>query len=273
MAQVVGLNFHQTFRPEKQYIAAILDIAGKQELHTVKEISMITGIPTGESSGKVEPHIIYADYMGLINYEKKDGKYSIKRTPLGESVYLEDPGLQETLTELVCHAMIVRCENGAKLWSVIFRDIMPRYKVGIKRELLLKELNATLQGKITTKNLAPFFGSYESFFDGLGIIHDDGNSLIISSIKYDKESVYVYALALLAYWREKFPNQYEITSEQLKELSFGCVFGWDVQEEYEVLEHLSDIGIIRLNRQLMPYTILLLAEENDLVNRLYSELC
>ena len=98
MAQVVSLNFHQTFRPEKQYIAAILELAEDATVRTVKEISALTGIPNGERSGKVEPHIIYATYMGLITYEKKDGGYSLSRTPLGETVYVEDPGLQENLT-------------------------------------------------------------------------------------------------------------------------------------------------------------------------------
>ena len=273
MAQVVGLNFHQTFRPEKQYIAAILDIAGEPDFRTVKEVSMMTGIPTGSSSGKVEPHIIYADYMGLINYEKKDGKYSLERTYLGETVYFEDPGLQEKLTELLCHAMIVRKENGARLWSATFRNIMPRYKAGIKRNLLIQELNAILDGKITTKNIAPFFGSYESFFDSLSVASDDGESFKLHTIPYDKEFIYVYGLALFAYWKEQYSDQDEITSEQLKEMYFGSVFGWDTQEEYAVLEHLSDKGIIRMNRQLMPYTILLLAGYKELVERLYSELC
>ena len=50
MAQVVSLNFHQTFRPEKQYIAAILELAEDPTVRTVKEISSLTGIPNGESS-------------------------------------------------------------------------------------------------------------------------------------------------------------------------------------------------------------------------------
>ena len=273
MAQVVGLNFHQTFKPEKQYIAAILDIAGDPDFRTIKEISMMTGIPTGESSGKVEPHIIYADYMGLINYEKKDGKYCLTRSFLGETVYMEDPGLQEKLTKLLCHAMIVRRENGAKLWSAIFRNVMPRYKTGIKRDLLIKELTAILDGNITTKNIAPFFGSYDSFFDSLSVVFDDGETLKPGKAAYDKEFIYAYGLALLAYWKEQYPDQDEITSDQLKEMHFGCVFGWDVQDEYAVLEHLSDKGIIRMNRQLMPYTVLLLAGYTDLVERMYSELC
>ena len=273
MAQVVGLNFHQTFRPEKQYIAAILDISGDPEFRTVRDISMMTGIPTGESSGKVEPHIVYADYMGLINYEKNGGKYSLKRSLLGETIYMEDPGLQEKLTELLCHAMIVRNENGARLWSAIFRNVMPRYKTGINRDLLTRELLTVLDGKITTKNIAPFFGSHESFFDSLSVISDDGETLKITETAYDKEFIYVYGLALLAYWKEQYPEQDEITSDQLKDLYFGNVFGWDSQEEYAVLEHLSDKGIIRMNRQLMPYTILRLVDCDDLIGRLYSELC
>lgn len=56
-------------------------------------------------------------------------------------------------------------------------------------------------------------------------------------------------------------------------MHFGNVFGWDVQSEYEVLEHLADKEIIRMNRQLMPYTILKLVEVEDLYCRLFSELC
>ena len=134
-------------------------------------------------------------------------------------------------------------------------------------------MNAILDGKITTKNIAPFFGSYESFFDSLSVASDDGESFKLHTIPYDKEFIYVYGLALFAYWKEQYSDQDEITSEQLKEMYFGSVFGWDTQEEYAVLEHLSDKGIIRMNRQLMPYTILLLAGYKELVERLYSELC
>ena len=39
-----------------------------------------------------------------------------------------------------------------------------------------------------------------------------------------------------------------------------------------MLEHLSEIGIIRLNRQLVPYTILKLADKDAMIEKLYSEL-
>lgn len=273
MAQVVSLNFHQTFRPEKQYIAAILELAEDSTVRTVKEISSLTGIPNGESSGKVEPHIVYATYMGLISYEKKDGGYSIFRTPLGETIYMEDPGLQENLTLLVCHSMMQRENDGAPLWSTIIKKIMPLYRTGIKKDILLKELETPFDGKATTKNIAPFYGSFDSFFDSLGFLIDVGESIKIEPLQYNKEFIFAYAITLLSFWDELYSEQDEITSVQMDELHFGEVFGWNMQTEYEVLEHLADKGIIRMNRQLMPYTILKLVEVEDLYCRLYSELC
>lgn len=273
MVQVVSINFHQTFRPEKQYIAALLELAGDATYRSVKEISQLTGIPTGESSGKVEPHIIYAGYMGLIAYEKKEGEYSLTRTMLGEVVYIEDPGLQEKLTVLLCHCMMQRETTGAPLWSAVFRNILPRYKSEIKKDMLLKELNTILEGNVTIKNIAPFYGSYDRFFNSIGLLDDRGEVIGLSAISYEKEFIYLYAFVLLAYWKERYPAQDEISSTQLDALCYGGVFGWDSQEEYKTLEQLSDRGIVRMNRQLAPYTILKLVEGENLIGKLYSELC
>ena len=83
---------------------------------------------------------------------------------LGESVCIEDLGLQESLTILICHCMMLRAVSGAPLWAKIFKTIFPKYKNGIKKEMLLKELEIMFDGKVNTKNIAPFYGSYDSFF-------------------------------------------------------------------------------------------------------------
>ena len=273
MASVVNVNFHQTFRPEKQYVAAILELASDTDPHSVKEISALTGIPNGESSGKVEPHIYYANYMGLITFEKKGGEYMLSQTSLGKAVCGEDPGLQENLTILLCHCMMLRDNAGAQLWSALFKKVFPKYRNGIRKDMVLKELESPFNGKVNAKNIAPFYGAYDSFFDSIGILADSGDTIQVNSLDFDKECIYVYAYILFAYWEETFVDQDEITSNQLEELNFGEAFGWDTQDEYQVLERLSDIGLIRMNRQLMPYTILRLVDKNDIVNRLYSELC
>ncbi len=52
MSKQVNVNFHQTFKPECQYISSILDIADGITWRSVKDISAVTGIPQGTSSGK-----------------------------------------------------------------------------------------------------------------------------------------------------------------------------------------------------------------------------
>ncbi|ETJ18433.1 hypothetical protein Q604_UNBC18632G0004 [human gut metagenome] len=269
----VNLNFHQTFKPERQYISSILSIADGSSSMNVKTISACTGIPQGQSSGKVEPHINYAKYMGLIKYEKKDGEITLKRTNLGDIVFLEDPGLQEDLSILLSHGMMLRERNGAELWSVIFKKILPLYKEGIKKDILMKELQWLFDGKANKKNVAPFMGSYEDIYSSINILKIEDETLKLNSLQYNKEFIFLYAYILWEYWEEMFNNQEEISSLQLNELRFGKAFGWSVQSEYEVLEHLSDRGLIRLNRQLMPYTLLKLVSKEALAEKLYSELC
>ena len=273
MANQINLNFHQTFKPEKQYIGSILDVANYTDALSVRDISAYTGIPNGKSSGKVEPHISYAKYMGLINIEKKAGAYVLKRTPLGEVVFIQDPGFQENLTILLCHAMMLRNENGADMWHAVFMKVLPGYHSEVKKKILLKELEQLFDGKVTKKNFAPFLGSYEGMFAAINILDIDSDNISVNQLSYNKEFVYLYAYVLLDYWDELYSNQEEISSVQLEKINFSKVFGWNEQQEYEVLEHLSDKDIIRLNRQLVPYTIIRLVDKISVMERLYSELC
>ena len=273
MQNQTNINFHQTFKPEGQYISRILDIADGMTWRSLKEISEMTGIPQGISSGKVNPHISYAEYMGLIISEKKEKLINLRRTGLGEVVFMQDPGLQEILTKLLLHAMMLRQNNGAAMWNIIFKNVLPKYRSVIKKDLLILELNQSFENKVTTKNIAPFFGAYEDFFSEFKILTIQDDNVICNSLPYDKEYIYMYALILWEYWEERYPEQDEISSTQFAELSFGKAFGWDGKDEYEVMEHLVDKGLIRMNRQLMPYTILKISTKDELINNLYSELC
>ena len=60
MTNKFSLEFHETFKPEAPYISKILKLASENYSGTKYEISGISGIPTGEQKGKVEPHIKYA---------------------------------------------------------------------------------------------------------------------------------------------------------------------------------------------------------------------
>ena len=126
----------------------------------------MTGIPQGKSSGKVEPHINYAEYMGLIRSEKekKEKKIKLTKTELGDTVQCEDPGLQEKLTKLLLHAMMLRDEEGACVWNSIFKHILPQYHNEINKDILILELNKIYDNRITKKNIAPVINVYNDFF-------------------------------------------------------------------------------------------------------------
>ena len=267
-----NLNFHETFKPELQYISSIVSISDGVTWYTVKDISSLTGIPNGESSGKVRPHILYSDYMGLIRYEKKDQTYRLERTSLGKIVYEQDPGFQEKLTQLLCHLMLCRADKGASMWNKVFVDIMPRYSCSISKDILLLELNKLLDNKINKKNFAPFLVSYEEAFYDLNLINLNGDIVAANPHQYNNEYLYVYAYFIYVLWDALYPDEDEITGNQFDSLTFGSYLNLDFKKSYEILEHLSDAGIIRLNRQLTPYTLLRLTTKEELETRLYDNL-
>jgi len=59
-------NFHKTFKPERQYITAMLRFAASGQEGNCQFIAASTGIPTGSSSGKVPAILDYCRGMGLI---------------------------------------------------------------------------------------------------------------------------------------------------------------------------------------------------------------
>ncbi|SFC69964.1 hypothetical protein [Butyrivibrio sp. YAB3001] len=272
MASNGNVNFHETFKPDASYIASILEIADDATYSGVQEISSDTGIPQGDHSGKVDSHLLYSKYMGLINVVKKPGSIYISRTNLGEVIYNEDPGLQENLSLLICHGMLSRPIDGAPLWKSFFADVLPRYNETISKDYLLGELNQIYDGKVSTKNLSPLLNAYDDMFSSLDLVEVSGDNVIVKKAKMSKEFIFAYAYIFYSLWNEKYPDQAEITSIQMDDLHFGHIFGWGKKDEYEMLERMTEKSIIRLNRQLSPYTIYKLVTLDDLRDLLFSEL-
>jgi hypothetical protein len=262
------INFHQTFPPTLNHISGLLYISDMTEELTKEEISELTGIPTGKSSGKVEPHIQYAIYMGLLeNISSQRGKYMLKLTKLGEIVKYEDPGLREEVTQLLCHCRITSPSTGAFLWRHIIRDILPRYSEDISYFLLEDELKRHIESNI---NYGPFYSSYENSFDTFNLVERAKDCLKIIPQGYKDELLYVYAYNLLYEWEQQFPEYDEITADQLALLKTGSAFGMSKSEEYYVFEKLSENRIIRINAQLSPYTIIRNTSSEAVLDKVYS---
>jgi len=275
-----NLNFHQTFKPERQYISSILTEVKDCDGFDVQNISNKTGIPTGKSSGKVEPSICYAEYMGLIKKEKYNGKYHISYTRLGECIKEEDAGILEKLSLLAMHAMLVRQYSGAELWTYIFQHMFPKYRNQLTVNQFEKEIDLQFgQGM----KIAPFKGCYQEFFSQLNLLKFDNDQVTLNASKIDPDFVYLYAYILFTYWDEWIKNESEevtlmasateITSDHLSKIGFRHPFGWDEKDEYRVLELMAMKKLIVINRQMVPFTIRRITDFDFLLEMLYSELC
>ena len=271
------LQFHETFQPEIGYVSKILELASEDYAGDKYEISERTGIPTGKQKGKVEPHIKYAAYMGLINYTCEKGIYSLSLTPLGDEVYAQDPFLHEQLSKWLCHYGIVRREKGAPQWSFLTNEVHPGFIQSGSPERIMDLFKNQFEGNLTYEDI---FGvtrrSYlDGFFEDLEylMIDDISKNISFNEIPARDELMYVYAYAMIDSWENILPNKPEITLfELLDDLSFGKIFGLTDDTVNELLDEMSEESIISVNRQLYPTTIIKTSSPSELIAQLYSRL-
>lgn len=268
------LKFHETFQPETGYIARILELAANHFSGTKYDISERTGIPTGKQKGKVEPHIKYATFMGLINYQYDKGVYTLSLTLLGEVVYSEDRFLHESLTRWLCHYEISRKLDGAPQWEYIVREGHSGFLATNSTEHHVQKANALFGTNVSSEEL---FGvvkrSYlEGFFSELNYLKWDDH---IKYIEHNEspELLYVYAYALLDSWSHLLPQKQEITITELHHsLQLGEVFNLSDESVDSILNDLEYEGMLRLNRQLFPATVIRFESEQELISKLYCRL-
>ncbi len=269
------LKFHETFQPETGYIAKILELASQSYSGDKFEISECTGIPTGKQKGKVEPHIKYATYMGLINHSVDKGKYALSLTELGSEVYSQDPYLHESLTQWLCHYNISKTVVGAPQWSLLVNDAHPGYIQPLSNESLMSLAEKKFDFQVIFEEA---FGvvkrSYlDGFFSSINFVGEDSGGLLFTEMMERDEYLYVYAYALFDNWERLLSTKREITSTELiEELSFGKIFGFNVETVSDVLDLLADENLLIINRQLFPITIIKNSTAQSCVSLLYSRL-
>ena len=99
-------NFHKSFKPERQYLAALLRFAASGGAGTFQEIAGATGIPMGTSSGKVPAILDYGRGMGLLKLPDSSARSSSKEpvlTSFGRAVLQEDRFLKCEITQWIAH--------------------------------------------------------------------------------------------------------------------------------------------------------------------------
>lgn len=263
-----SVNFHKTFSPQESYITKIMELAKDRYTGSKEEISEETGIPTGKTSGKVVPHILYAQYMGLTAHTLSKGKYTLQLTDLGKLVFENDKYLFEDISRLICHYNMCDEVSGAYLWSFIYSGLPIMLDETISEEAMKKKYSDFFMIKTDIGALRKSY-SDDGFFSMLDLL-DFSEGIRINSSYYKDDRLYVYAYALFSSWEKKYFDTQEITADQIIEMKWNKRFGFDEDEMLFALEQMEGRQLLKLNKQLVPYTIIRNAETSDVLPHLYE---
>ncbi len=268
------INFHETFQPELQYLAKIIDLASNNFTGSKFEISEITGIPTGKQKGKVEPHIKYASFMDLVDYTVCRGIYSLSLSQLGKEVFIQDKFLHEYLTHWLCHYGLSRPDIGAPQWSYIVHYGHSGFYQSNSSDYHLDKANALFG---TNVDFTEMFGVVkrcysEGFLSDINYLRWDDRAEFIEHSE-SLELLFVYAYVILDCWKRLFPQKSEITlTELIEKIEIGKIFNVGDAEIDSILDNLEFEGILKLNRQLYPPTIICTSSLGIIIPKLYSRL-
>lgn len=268
------LKFHETFQPELNYISKIMVCADEGFAGDKFSISDRTGIPTGKQKGKVEPTIKYAKLMGLIDYSVDKGIYKLNLTELGQEVFVQDKYLHENLTKWLCHYGITSNLSGAAQWAFLVHKAHVGFVSALPTDHLLSSANRAFGVDMDAEEL---FGVVKrSYTDGCFATLDflEWDHAVHFCELYERQDlVFVYAYALLKSWEALFPDKAEITLiDQQKAIGLSRIFGFTEGELDDVIETLSNEGIVSINRQLFPATLIRTSTSQNLIPVLYSRL-
>lgn len=254
----IGVSFHNTFPPTPAYIGRILQISDGTK-RDIRAVSDLTGIPQGESTGKAKPHLIYAMLMGLLEEDQST------LTPLGALVKAEDSNCSEDLTQWIMHRHLTSV-TGADMWHYLYRELASRNNGIMTDEYYTSQLQNKFGPKANTRV------AKSCYLNGLTAIDylDDKDGIAIRRQHIQKDFLYLYAYELLTEWENVFPDKVEITSDEMNLLHCDICFGLTPSDWFNVLELLASKSLLRLNRQLIPFTIIRTANASEMIPKLYS---
>lgn len=185
-----NLEFHQTFKPERNCLNSLLTDLDVCSGKDVQEISKITGIPIGKSSGKVVPTICYLEYMGMIS-----GTLANKKIYFIIHCFRRNCSARGSWIDGTINTFIDALHDGEKIcgsrtMAIYHCNILPKYHGKISKTNLETELALHFQ---KTVNLAPFNGTYNTLFSSLHLVEISSNEYSLIPHNFNEECIYLYA--------------------------------------------------------------------------------
>lgn len=281
------INFPLTFMPERRLLVSLLEFSSKNGSGNKMEISEQTGIPTGASSGKVEPIIHYSFAMGLITSVKNSAQWQLGLTDLGKVIHQEDPFLSEELTLWLLHLMSCRRFNLSSparglndIWFSLFADSTYRLEQQFTQQDFLEFLLDRYGQKSYLQSISSLaIRTYleESCLGNIDVLHKitKGGETKIEKQKVPLDQSYypVYAVYFFSIWDDLFTNENQISLDLFSEKS-RCfiVMGWTEKNISQWLEWMVDRSLIQIDRYTGTPMILRLKESSSVTKDVYSEL-
>lgn len=272
----LAVNFHQTFIPERSYLSSLLRFAARNGEGTDQEISAETGIPVGQSSGKVPALLNYGLGMGLFNIEQgsKSGRKRPVLTDFGRSVLLDDPNLSESLTQWLAHLHLCRIKGGAEIWHLTFgqsSDILGMTFC----EADLEGYLAGILGKRKKSLIGPLVGTYEesAAFKLAGAITRAGPGLVRTCAPLLGSFGNGYAVFLLSQWECHFPDEGQVTLTDFESRTYWRrTSGWSEEQCEMILGMLQEARVIDVDKQGRPWVLTRRAKSESYWRMLYEDL-
>jgi len=280
----LALNFCHDFLPERNYLSRLVEFAESAPSGTKLDISKATGIPTGASSGKVEPIVHYATAMGLVLSEKNGEQWHLQLTPAGKLIRQEDPYLNEPVTQWFAHLMLSRragltqpAIGVADAWFTFYGDwtsrLSAQFSVTTFVDLLAEKygqkgyLKGLVGLVIRTYTESTCLGQVKAFRQA------DSGELFRLPSPVDKSFFPSYAVYFYLLWDELFPYENQMSLDDvLTQSRFQTIMSWE-QKHLEVwLQWLVAERLIQLDRQTGQALVLRLQTTEYVISNMYSEL-
>ena len=269
-------NFHRTFKPERQYLTALLQFAAADQEGDYQAIGAATGIPTGVSTGKAPAILDYCRGMGLIHLAKRD-RSAVKKpelTPFGRIVLLEDPYLKTSISQWVAHLNLCSPTFGADVWYQTFFAGTASLGMSFDRENLETHLSV-VYGVEKVGLIGPLIGMYEdeAAFRACGALTETSGRVLRKPAPVSDEFGFAYGAILLQQMADHVSASRQIPVTELDATSgWRTIPGWDIANHQRVLDLLERKGLVEVDRHMEPWLLLPAADLASTWRRIYDDL-
>lgn len=267
-------NFHRTFKPERSYLSALLRYAAAGKSGSLEEISNHTGIPTGASSGKVQPTIDYCAGMGLLRPQKTNASYAFSLTPFGRVVLAEDPFLSNPVTQWLAHLQLCHPHKGADLWYQVFVEGMETLGLDFSRQTLERHLR-TVYATEGRNPIGPVIGAYtdEAAFKGAGVLTEKEDQIHRAAAPLSTESRRGYAAWLAQLLADFFPATRNIpVTDWERACGWKRATGWHPSTAADMLAEAEHLGVLAVDRHMQPWLVDLRRSPEDIWLTIFDDM-